>query len=148
VRRILTPKLGVRLLSVWALILAILPLANLLLLTQAVELYSNQFGNQGRVWIIFIMQTGFGLAFAASTYGLWQQHNWGRLLFLWTSVIWFGFNLLALIIPTALSPASIQKPLVEPLINGTRFAVALFIPLWYLNRPQVKTLFKTDTPKD
>ncbi len=134
-------KWGVRLLSVWAFVLAALSLANLLLLTQTVEFISDQYGNQGRVWLIFGFGIIFAVAFGASGYGLWQQKNWGRLLFLWIIVIWFGFNLLALLAPGLIYSNTTPRNTTAVITNGLRLSLALVIPLWYLNRPQIKAVF-------
>ena len=139
-----TLKWGVWLCAAWAFTLAVLAFVNLLLLTQAPDFYSNENGNQARIWIIFILNMGFGVAFAASAYGLWQQHNWGRLLFLWTIIIWTGFNLIALFAPAFIFGSSRQYTTTELATNGIRFVASLFIPFFYLNLPRVKVLFYND----
>ena len=139
-----SPKWGVWICGGWALALAVLALANLLLLTQAVELYQDEYGNQARVWLIFLLNICFGVAFAGSTYGLWRQENWGRLLFLWTIVIWSGFNLLALLAPGLIFSSGQAYTTSELATNGIRFALGLFLPVWYLNLPRVKALFYTE----
>jgi hypothetical protein len=140
-----SPTFSIRLLAVWAAVLAILPFANLLLLTQVVELSSNQFISQTQTWLIFGLQSTFGAIFAASAYGLWQKHNWGRVLFLWACVIWFGVNIFSLFVPNIVALAAVQQPLTGSILKGTRFAVALFLPVWYLNRPVVKEIFATNS---
>jgi len=137
-------KWGIWICAAWALALAILAFANLLLLSKAVELYSNQFGNQAQIWLIFILNVIFGLVFAVSTYGLWRPHNWGRLLFIWAIVIWSGFNILALFAPGILSASSRDYTTGQLAASGIRFVAGLFIPLWYLNLPRVKALFYND----
>lgn len=139
-KRLLTPEGIVRLLTIWALLLTVLPFVNLLLLTQSTELYDNQYGNQLQVWFIFVLQTVFGLTFAASTYGLWQYNNWGRVIFLWATAIWFSVNFLALFVPLLLFSGVQQNP-TAVILNGLRFAVAFIIPLWYLNQPRIKAVF-------
>lgn len=127
----------------WSFILALLALARLLLLSKSVELYSNAFGNQSIVWLIFILNICFGLAFGASAYGLWRRHNWGRLLFLWTMGVWSGFYLVILVFwarPTANSNSLTSNPF----IASFRFGMGLLLSLWYLNLPHVKVLFRPD----
>lgn len=139
-KRFLTPEWIVRLLTIWALLLTILPFANLLLLTLSTELYDNQYGNQLQVWLIFILQTIFGLIFAASTYGLWRYHNWGRVLFLWATAVWFSVNFVALFVPLFLFSGVQQNP-PTLILSGLRFAIAFVIPLWYLNQPRIRAVF-------
>ena len=132
---------GILIFMLWALILAMLAIANLLLLSQAVELYSDEAGNQSRVWLIFGLNVCFGLGFGLSAYGLWERRNWGRVLFLWCLVIWSGFNLAALFLPRLLF-ASVRDYSAGGLAaNSIRFAVGLLVSLWYLNLPRIKTLF-------
>ncbi len=131
----LTPKWGIRIFALWALVLAFLALSNLLLLTEAVAFLDN------RIWIIFILQSAFGAGFGASVYGLWQQQNWGRVLFLWTIVIWFGLNTIALVAPDLIFFSTRQQNATALILNGARYAIALFIPLWYFNRPSIKAIF-------
>ena len=143
IRRFL-PKWGVWICAAWALALAVLALANLLLLSQAVGLYTNNNGDQLQVWIIFLLNIGFGLAFAASTYGLWRKQNWGRLLFLWTIIIWSSFNLLALFAPDVIFSSGARYSAGELAANGVRFALGVFLPLLFLNLPSVKALFYSE----
>jgi len=133
-------KWGIWICTAWALVLAFLAVANLLLLSQIVA-YSNGQVSQGQIWAIFMMNIIFGLAFAASTFGLWRRHNWGRLLFIWAIVIWSAINLVALFIPGFLFPIENQPSAGELTLGGVRFAVGLVLPLWYLNLPRIKTLF-------
>ena len=122
--------------AIWALILGILNLANLLILTLAVELYTDQYGNQMQVWLIFGMDIVFGVGFFLSAYGLWTYQSWGRTLFLWVITIWAAFNIIGL----ALSVS--QYGIGASIINITRYAVTLLIPLWYFHRPEVKAFFE------
>lgn len=133
-------KWGVWICAAWALVLAFLAVANLLLLSQIVA-YSDGQVSQGQIWAVFIMNVIFGLAFAASTYGLWRRQNWGRLLFIWTIVIWSAANFVALFIPGLLFLVENQRSAGELTLGGIRFAVGLILPLWYLNLPRIKTLF-------
>ena len=130
----------------WALVLAIVAFARLLLLSKAVELYSNEFGNQTQIWIVFLINVGLGLGFAASAFGLWRLENWGRLLFLWIIGIWSAFNLMAVFIINPLISET-QYSLPEILVNGFRVAIGLAISLWYFKLPHIKTLFETKPPE-
>jgi membrane protease YdiL (CAAX protease family) len=134
-------KIGVWICAAWAFTLAVLAFVNLLYLVNAVELYSDQDGNQAQVWIVFVVNVGFGLAFAISIYGLWRRQNWGRLLFLWTIVIWSGFNFMALFAPGIIFASDVQRTVSELTLNGVRFAAGVAIPLLFLNLPRVKALF-------
>ena len=144
----LPPPWGIRLIAIWAFVLAVIPFANLLLLTAAVEFYSNRYNNQTQVWIIFFLQVCFGIGFAISAYGLWRYQNWGRVLFLWASTIWFGVNLIVLFIPDFIFFSIRQYSTSELIWNGTRFFIALSIPLWYLTQPHVKAIFDYDTSEN
>jgi hypothetical protein len=134
-RFLFQPKWGIRIIAAWAAILALLAFVNLLILVNSVELYSNQSGNQLQVWLIFSFNIAFGLSFGAAAYGVWQEQNWGRLLFLWTIGGWAVFNILAILSSTG------QLTVIELLLNVFRFAITLLIPVWYLNRPQIRSFF-------
>lgn len=135
-----TPKIGVRIFAAWATLLAIVALINILILTNSIELYSNQYGNQAVVWLIFLLNVGFSAGFGISAYGLWQQKKWSRALFLWTIVAWAGLNLVGLFVPFMA-----RQQTVAQVIGGTiRYSAALIIPLWYLNIPRIKELFYAD----
>jgi len=141
VQQRITLKWGVWLCAGWACTQVVLTIFNLLLLTKAVELYSDEYGNQARVWVVFILNVGFGVVFAFSTYGLWRRQNWGRLLFLWAITIWTSFNLIGLFLPVFISTSNGQFTISQVAANGIRFALTLVIPLIYLNLPRVKALF-------
>jgi hypothetical protein len=135
---------GVFIFMLWAIILAFVAFARMLLLTKAVELYSNEAGNQTQVWTIFIINGFLGLGFGGSAFGLWQRDNWGRILFLWVVTIWSGFSLVALFFVNPLLYAG-EYSLVDIVTNGLRVLVGLIISLWYFNLPYVKAFFQTKT---
>ena len=135
------PKWGVWLIAAWAVVLAILVFVEMLNLTQAVRLNNVADGSQVQIWLIFILSIFFGLAFASSTYGLWRYQNWGRLLFIWTNLVWSGFNIMALFVPDVIFALGSRHSVVELTTNSLRFAISLFLPLLYLNLPRVKALF-------
>ena len=137
----MSPKWGVWLIAAWAFVLAVLVFVEMLNLTQAIRLNNVESGSQARIWTIFILSVTFGLAFISSTYGLWRQHNWGRLLFIWTNVIWSGFNIIALFVPTLIFATGAGHSVPELATGIIRFAASLVIPLVYLNLPRVKALF-------
>jgi hypothetical protein len=116
------------------------PLANLLLLTVSTGL--DRAATQSQIWIIFILNVCFSLGFGASAIGLWQQRNWGRRLFLWMIVFWFGLNMLGLFVPELLFSANQSQTTSSLVLNGLRFVVGLILPLWYLNLPHIKVLFQ------
>ena len=140
-RQGMSPKFGVWLIAAWALVLAILVFVEMLNLTQAIRLNSVESGNQTQIWIIFVLSVSFGVAFISSTYGLWRYHNWGRLLFLWTNLVWSGFNVTALFVPTLIFASGNSHNAPELTTSSIRFAISLFIPFLYLNLPRVKALF-------
>ena len=125
----------VRIIACWAFVLGLLNLANILILTGAVELYTNEFGNQMQVWLILLLDIIFGLGFFISGYGLWTHKSWGRTLFLWFITAWAAFNIIGLVISIE------QYDLGALVVNMLRFVITLLIPLWYLHRPQVKAFF-------
>ncbi|MEW5959760.1 MAG: hypothetical protein AB1801_18700 [Chloroflexota bacterium] len=131
----------------WAVVLAVVAFARMLLLSKAVELYSNQFGSQAQVWMIFIINGILGIGFAASAFGLWRTDNWGRLLFLWIIGLWSGSNLLAMWVVNPLILGR-QYGLADLLLNGLLVTTGLIISLWYFNLPRIKTLFQTKTSKN
>lgn len=133
---------GVLIFLVWAAVLALVAFARMLLLTKAVELYSNQFGTQSQVWMIFVINAVLGLGFAVSAFGLWRMDNWGRLLFLWIIGTWSLFNLIALFIANPLIFKA-QYSIDDVMVNGLRVAIGLIISVWYFNLPHIKTLFRT-----
>lgn len=140
------PRWGIRILAGWSLVLALLAASYLLILSKSVELYSNQFGNQFQVWLIFIFNVAFTVGFAAAAYGLWQYQNWGRLTFLGLIVAWTSINLVGTVFP-ALSLSSVQQPPLLFVVNLLRYVVALLVPLLYLNLPQIKVCFCDQTPQ-
>lgn len=135
------PRWGVWLIAAWALVLAILVFVEMLNLTQAIRLNAIGSDNQTQIWIFFILSTSFSLAFLSSTYGLWRTHNWGRLLFIWTNVVWSCFNITALFIPTLIFASANSHTALELTTSTIRFTVSLIIPLVFLNLPRVKALF-------
>lgn len=132
---------GIWICAAWALALAVLAVANILLLTKAVELASEDSISPLQIWLIFGLNVVFGLAFAGSSYGLVRQHNWGRLVFIWAIVVWSGFNLVAVFLPTLIFAAAQPRSAGELTFNSLRFAAGMVLPLWYLNLPRVKALF-------
>ena len=131
---------GIPIFAAWALVLALVAVARLLLLSKAVELTSNEFGTQTQVWLIFIFNAIFAIGFAGSTYGLWGCHRWGRLIFLWLIGLWSGFNLAALL----LAPDSYSG--YEFVINILRLLIGLLVSVWYFNIPRIKAIFLSDSP--
>lgn len=118
------------------------PLANLLLLTVSVEFLDAT--AQGRIWLVFIFNLGFSLIFGLSAYGLWQQRNWGRLLFMGGLAVWAVFNLTALLAPGNFFSTGQDFTAGERLLNGLRHLIGLILPLWYLNLSQIKAIFQTE----
>ncbi|GAB4432826.1 MAG: hypothetical protein Kow0031_14290 [Anaerolineae bacterium] len=136
-----TPTWGIRIVALWALVLALLAVSHLLLLTLAVELYEG--GNQPVMWAIFGMNIIFAVGFAAAAYGLWGKWNWGRIAFLWLIAVWSIFNFISLVTPGAAGVAFRQSP-GQWLLTGLKYGAALVIPLIYLNLPQIRAQFQPE----
>lgn len=131
---------GIRILAIWAGILAFLALANLLILTRVVETGGYEPESRGLIWLIFGLNVIFGLGFAAGAYGLWRKRNWGRLLFLGVVVAWSAFNIFALF---SSQPAFSTG---ERVLNGLRYLVGPVVSWWYLNLAHIKSQFKPGVP--
>ncbi len=112
-----------------------------MLLTQAVEFYSNEFGTQAQVWLILGLNIVFMVGFAASAYGLWRGQNWGRLLFLLLIIIWSASNLVAMFMANPLFIFRESHVLADGLVNGLRFGLGLLVSVWYFNLPRIKRFF-------
>lgn len=133
---------GVLIFTLWALVLAMVALARSLLLTEAVELYSNRFGNQTQAVTVFALNLLLGLGFGIAAFGLWRRQNWGRILFLWLIALWSGFNFLA-VFGNLAAPSTRPYSLSNAIFDGLRMAVGLIVSLWYFNIPRVKALFQS-----
>ena len=134
------PKFGIRLMAGWSATLTLLAIANLMFLSEVI-VYNNDYENPIQVWTIFILNVIFGSSFAAAAYGLWQQQNWGRLLFLWTIGAWAAFNTVALILPGLIFDSAQDHAAIDLIGNLVRFSLTLLFPLFYLNRTRIKDSF-------
>lgn len=130
-------KWGIFILALWAGLLALLTLANLLLLSASTEVYSEQ----SEVWWVFIVSIIFSLGFGLSAYGLWRTQTWGRLLFIWSIISWSAFNLFALFAPGLIFVSDRTYATDKLILAGLYYGLALIFPLWYLNLPDVKRHF-------
>ena len=128
---------GIFIFMLWAIILAILALANLLLLSASIEISSSNEAVRNRIWLIFAFNVCFGLGFSASVYGLWGRRNWGRLLFLWMLAFWSGLNMAALLMNENFTVSG-------AIASGVRHTGGLALSLWYLNLPRIKNFFEAD----
>ncbi|MCQ3979471.1 MAG: hypothetical protein DPW09_39135 [Anaerolineae bacterium] len=130
---------GILILGLWALVLALVALARLVLLSAVVG-SGNENVSQGQVWVIFILNALLALAFAACVYGLWTRRHWGRILFMVCIAVWAVFYVVALLTsgtPWAnndYTPGSLAFNLV-PYLGG------VILSVWYLNLPHIKALF-------
>lgn len=138
-----TGSWGIFIFALWALVLAVLALAQMLWLTKVVELSSNEYGNQGRVWLIFVLNALFAAGFGGSSYGLFRRQNWGRVLFLWAIGIWSGANLIAIVFFDPSSSSNSGTVVGSDIFSGIRFALSALISFWYLNLDRVKALLAT-----
>ncbi len=135
---------GIFIIALWAAVLAILALAQLLELSVIVQTFnSNEGPGQIRIWTGFVFNVVFFFGFAGSAYGLFKQYNWGRLLFLGVIVVWSGFNLLAL---SPLFSVSQNYTAGELAFNILRYGGTLLLPLVYLNLPWIKAMFSSQSP--
>jgi hypothetical protein len=128
----------IRVIACWAFVLGLLSLAHTLTFSLAFDQYTSRFGSELLVWSLFLLDILFGLGFFISGYGLWLYKSWGRTLFLWLITAWVGFNIIGLLFLLGQYTAS------DLAINIIRFAITLFIPLWYLHRPHVKAFFEAN----
>lgn len=130
---------GILILGLWALVLALVALARLVLLSAVVG-SGNQDVSQGQVWVVFVLNALLALAFAACAYGLWTRRHWGRILFMGCIAVWAIFYLVALFTSSTplanndYTPGSMAFNLV-PYLGG------VIITVWYLNLPHIKALF-------
>ncbi|GAB4410545.1 MAG: hypothetical protein Fur0044_04280 [Anaerolineae bacterium] len=130
---------GILILGLWALVLALVALARLVLLSAVVG-SGNENVSQGQVWVVFILNVLLALAFAACAYGLWARRHWGRILFMVCIAVWAVFYVVALLTsgtPWAnndYTPGSLAFNLV-PYLGG------VILSVWYLNLPHIKALF-------
>lgn len=132
---------GVIILALWSLILALLTLGNLLILARSAGFFSME---QSRIWLVFILNVFFLISFSLSFYGLWQHHNWGRLLFLWSLGLWATFGLLALFMPNFLSTSARTEAISSVLFNAFRYVASFLFPLLYLNLAHIKVRFQQE----
>jgi hypothetical protein len=122
--------------------LALVSLAQLLLLTASVEFRDGEGVSQAQIWLLFVLIIALAVGFGASAYGLFKRHNWGRRLFLGVLTVWASFNLIALFVPSVMLS---QTYTVNNLIlNSLRYIIGFFLPLWYLNLAHIKILFQPD----
>jgi hypothetical protein len=131
---------GIFILGLWALVLTLVRLAQLLLLSAVVESGGQADTDQGQIWLVFVLNGLFSLAFAASAYGLWTRQHWGRLLFMGSVVVWSGFYIVTLFLPVAV-PATENRSPVTLIINLIPYIIGVIISIWYLNLPHIKALF-------
>ena len=139
IKNIRLTRWGITIVALWAVTLAFLSFANLLLITSIVQSVTIEVGVL-QSWLVFGLNIFLLIAFSISAYGLFKRQQWGRLLFLVSVSIWAGFNFFALFS----SSYSLNQDHTNQAIffNAFRYAVALIMPLWYLNLPQVKLAFQ------
>lgn len=130
---------GILFLGLWALVLALVGLARLVLLS-AVLGATQKNVSQSQIWVVFSLNALLAVAFAACTYGLWTRHHWGRVLFMGCIALWAIFYVVALFASSTplanndYTPGSMAFNLV-PYLGGAILAI------WYLNLPHIKALF-------
>jgi len=130
---------GITIVALWALVLAVLSFANLLLITSIVQSVTIEVGIL-QSWMVFSLNIFLLVTFSISAYGLFKREQWGRLLFLVSVSVWTVSNFFALFSPTYSPNQNYTNQYL--LLNAFRYAVALILPLWYLNLPQVKLAFQ------
>jgi hypothetical protein len=131
---------GIFILGLWALVLVLVALSRLILLSAIVASESDLNLSQSQIWTVFVLNGLFGLAFAASAYGLWTRRHWGRLLFMGSIIIWAVFYVVALFTSGELSAGSDYRP-GSLVFNLVPYLVGLIVSVWYLNLPHIKALF-------
>ncbi|MDM8521499.1 hypothetical protein QUF64_15745 [Anaerolineales bacterium HSG6] len=129
---------GVFVLALWSAILSLLAASHLLLFSSSTAYLTQQ--NVNLMWTILGANIVLCLGFALGSYGLSTRKNWGRLLFLGLITIWSAINLIILL------DSLLNEPAIDHVLNSLRFIVAIIVPLWYLNLPHIKLLFKTKEP--
>lgn len=131
---------GILILGLWALVLAMVALARLVLLSAVVESGNQNNVSQGQIWAVFILNALMVAAFVACAYGLWTRRHWGRVLFMGCIVVWTVFYIVALVTSnTSLAnndytPGSLAFNLI-PYLGG------VIVTVWYLNLSHIKALF-------
>lgn len=134
------------LLTLCALILAVVPFSRMLLLSVLVGVTPQETFSQSQIWARYILNALFGLGFIASAYGLSVRRNWGRLLFIGMMSVWAGFYLLALFTSTTLS-SNRDFSALELAINLILNILGPIAAIWYLNLSYIKALFDTHQRK-
>lgn len=134
---------GIFLLILWALILAFVAFARMLLLSAVVGVTEEENISQNQVWLVFSLNAIVGLGFAASVYGLWIRRHWGRLLFIITIAIWAIFYLIAIFLPLS-SPTGQSYTTTEWIVNLIPYLLGSTGAIWYLNLAHIKMLFDID----
>ena len=89
------------------------------------------------VWLLVALNVSLGLGFGFSAYGLWRHYSWGRKIFLWSIAVWAGSNMVTIFIPGV----NLQSSIGQQILNSLRYALALFVPIFYLNRTRIKMVF-------
>ncbi len=127
---------GIRIMAAWAVTLCFAAITRLLLLSEMSMLNINE-----PMWLLFIGYVIAVVAFAASAYALWQHLNWGRILFVWLTIIWSIGNILGLLSPFFLDFPMLQTP-AQLSLDILRYVIGCFLPVIYLNLASVKLEFK------
>jgi hypothetical protein len=128
---------GILILSFLAVVLAMWSFANLLLLSALIRSEGDLKLGQGWIWIVFILNALLGLTFAASAYGLWKRHNWGRLLFIAVMIVWLASYVAALFVSGRL----LEDYTIGTLILNTVPLIGGIAAILYLNLAHIKILF-------
>ncbi|MFN8454189.1 MAG: hypothetical protein U0401_05855 [Anaerolineae bacterium] len=138
---------GIFVLFLWALVLALVSFARMLLLSAVVGVTQEENMSQNQVWLVFIVNTIFGLGFLASAYGLWIRRQWGRLLFIIIIAVWAIFYLIAIFLPQSSPGGQVYSP-IEWIINLIPYLIGSIGAIWYLNLAHIKALFNTNESVD
>lgn len=138
---------GIFVLGLWALVLVLVAFSRLILLSAIVMSESDLNLSQGQIWTVFILNGFFGLIFAASAYGLWTRHHWGRLLFMGSIIVWAISYIVALLTSGEWSANSDYGP-GSLVFNLIPYIVGLIVSVWYLNLPHIKALFDAKESAD
>jgi hypothetical protein len=105
----------------------------------------SQFGRPHTAfgWLSLIVTLFAPFGFGISVYGLWGLRPWGRHLFLGSSTLFFGVNLIGIwLIDDLPLTSQALTPLGNPrLLGSAGYGLALIVSFIYFNLSRVKTLF-------
>lgn len=128
--------MGITIIALWAVVLGLL---NIVRLVYTFSLAADPaLAPQNRIYFYQWTTVIFGLAFFAAAWGVWQQANWGRLLFLGAVAAFFALSMAGVFNGQAAAPPPAARPWLV-----FRYALSIALPFAYLNLPFVKQSFQS-----